>query len=286
MKAIFIKSILALGYFSFCLSSCQEEKIPYFDSQYNAVRFNATKEYDAETHTYKGNYSFLDNPFAEYDEYELPLILVGNTSIYDRQVEYEIDEEHTSAPKSSYEIVESKIPANSLKGVIKIKMYNTEEIQQGASYTVKLQLKSSPDIGVGPKEYIAATLNWNNEITPPASTDRYIWATYNSLIKSSLAATNMTGTAYSSNALKTIVTALDWQNWDDMSAHPDLIQRPTYYVYKYLADYRLIMTDKSYEAFAAKLADYLQKYNNEHPDKPLVHNEGSLKGQLITARSY
>ena len=88
------------------------------------------------------------------------------------------------------------------------------------------------------------------------------------------------------NALKTIVTALDWDDWDDMTAHPDQPQRPTYFTYKYLANYRLFVTDKSYEAYAAKLADYLKKYQKEHPDTPLVHNEGNLKGQIIEARTY
>ena len=32
--------------------------------------------------------------------------------------------------------------------------------------------------------------------------------------------------------------------------------------------------------------DYLKKYQKEHPDTPLVHNEGNLKGQIIEARTY
>jgi hypothetical protein len=32
--------------------------------------------------------------------------------------------------------------------------------------------------------------------------------------------------------------------------------------------------------------DYLKKYQKEHPDAPLVHNEGNLKGQIIEARTY
>ena len=57
MKKIIIKSVLAISCFSLCLISCGKEEIPYFDSQYNAVRFNSTNEYDAETDIFKGNYS-------------------------------------------------------------------------------------------------------------------------------------------------------------------------------------------------------------------------------------
>lgn len=178
------------------------------------------------------------------------------------------------------------IPANSLKGTIKIRLFNTDEIQNGASYKLYIQLKESSTLGLGPKEYITATLSWNSNIIAPPATERYLWMTYNSLIKSSLAPTSSSTTAYSSNALKTIVTALDWDDWDDMTAHPDQPQRPTYFTYKYLANYRLFVTDKSYEAYAAKLADYLKKYQKEHPDAPLVHNEGNLKGQIIEARTY
>ncbi|MEY8686432.1 DUF4843 domain-containing protein [Bacteroides sp. AN502(2024)] len=286
MRKIVIKSILAFCCFSLCFTSCGKEEIPYFDSQYNAVRFNATNEYDRETHTLKGNYSFLENPFDEYGEYELPLILVGNVSSEDRIVNYEINKEETTAPQNSYEITAALIPANSLKGTIKIKVFNTEEIQNGASYQLYIRLKESSTLGLGPEEYITATLNWNNNIIAPPATGRYLWMTYNSLIKSSLAPTSSSSKVYSSSALKAIVTALDWDDWDDMTAHPDLVQRPTYFTYKYLADYRLLMLDKSYEAYAAKLADYLEKYQKEHPDAPLVHNEGSLKGQMIEARTY
>lgn len=286
MKKIVIKSILAISCFSLCLISCGKEEIPYFDSQYNAVRFNATNEYDTETDIFKGNYSFLENPFDEYGEYELPLVLVGNISAEDRIVNYVINAEETTAPENSYEITAAVIPANSSKGTIKIKLYNTDEIRNGASYKLYIQLKGSSTLGLGPKEYITATVSWNNNVIAPPATGRYLWMTYNSLIKSSLGTTSSSSKAYSSNALKAIVTALNWDDWDDMTAHPDQVQSSRYFTYKYLADYRLLMLDKSYEAYAAKLADYLKKYQQEHPDAPLVHNEGSLEGQVIEARTY
>ena len=274
MKKIVIKSILAISCFSLCLISCGKEEIPYFDSQYNAVRFNSTNEYDAETDIFKGNYSFLENPFDEYGEYELPLVLVGNVSTEDRTVNYVINAEETTAPENSYEITAAVIPANSLKGTIKIRLFNTDEIQNGASYKLYIQLKESSTLGLGPKEYITATVSWNNNIIAPPATERYVWMTYNSLIKSSLAPTSYSTTAYSSNALKTIVTALDWDDWDDMTAHPDQPQRPTYFTYKYLANYRLFVTDKSYEAYAAKLADYLKKYQTkEESCKAMLKNQ-------------
>lgn len=286
MKKIFIKSILVLSSLFFCLTSCIKEKIPYFDSINDAIRFNNTKEYDEETNIYKGSYSFLENPFAEYGEYDLPLVLVGNVSPEDRLVEYRIDEEQSNAPEKSYEIVSAMIPANSLKGVIKIKMHNTDEIQDGASYSIYIQLKASPALRLGPKEYITATVSWSSDVVPPAATDRYIWMTYNSLIKSSLPPTSTSTTAYSSNAIKAIIAALDWNDWDDMAAHPDQLQTQSYYTYKYLANYRFFVTDKAYEAYAAKLADYLVKYNEEHPDSPLIHNEGSMQDRVLEARTY
>ena len=164
MKKIIIKSVLAISCFSLCLISCGKEEIPYFDSQYNAVRFNSTNEYDAETDIFKGNYSFLENPFDKYGEYELPLVLVGNVSTEDRTVNYVINAEETTAPENSYEITAAVIPANSLKGTIKIRLFNTDEIQNGASYKLYIQLKESSTLGLGPKEYITATLSWNSNI--------------------------------------------------------------------------------------------------------------------------
>ena len=178
MKKIVTKSILALSCFCLCFTSCRKEEIPYFDSQYNAVRFNKTNEYDTETNIFKGNYSFLENPFDEYGEYELPLILVGNVSAEDRIVNYEINKQETTAPQNSYEITAALIPANSLKGIIKIRLFNTEEIQNGASYKLYIQLKESSTLGLGPKEYITATLSWNSNIIAPPATERYLWIRY------------------------------------------------------------------------------------------------------------
>ena len=237
---------------------------------HNTVRSSAS--------AYRNMNRTLDNFYTRAENSERNELL--------RRIEELEHERQMKKPENSYEITAAVIPANSLKGTIKIRLFNTDEIQNGASYKLYIQLKESSTLGLGPKEYITATLSWNSNIIAPPATERYLWMTYNSLIKSSLAPTSSSTTAYSSNALKTIVTALDWDDWDDMTAHPDQPQRPTYFTYKYLANYRLFVTDKSYEAYAAKLADYLKKYQKEHPDAPLVHNEGNLKGQIIEARTY
>lgn len=55
-------------------------------------------------------------------------------STEDRTVNYVINAEENTAPENSYEITAAVIPANSLKGTIKIRLFNTDEIQNGASY--------------------------------------------------------------------------------------------------------------------------------------------------------
>jgi hypothetical protein len=127
-------------------------------------------------------------------------------------------------------------------------------------------------------------LSWNNAI--PMPTNSNFIRTYNMLIKSSLSFISTSTSNYSPNALKAIVAALGWNDWDDYSVHGSKYNSPATGSYKYLPRYTWIYIDNSYKSYALKLADYINSYNTAHPEAPLRHDAGALKGQLIEARSY
>jgi hypothetical protein len=281
----------------FIFASCSKDDIDTYNDIYNAVRFAndnfdsgvvgyygyEAKGYDAETQRFLASYSFIDTPFAESATYDLPLTLIGKASTSDRKVEYTVDTSLTNAPTGSYEIMDAVIPADSVKGYIRVKLMNADVLQD-STYVLAITLKGSDQLNLGPKEYLKATLSWNSMIPAPKSTN--LIRTYNMLIKSTLSFVSTSASTFSPRALKTIVAALGWNNWDDVSIHGSKANTASMGYYKYLPRYTWIYVDNTYKAYAAKLAEYISTYNTEHPDAPLIHDAGSLKGQAIVARTY
>jgi hypothetical protein len=287
-KKLFYIGIMAIVAIAF--TNCSKDDINYYQSSYNAVRFPGefylidAKGYDSDMSLFYASYSFIDNAFATSKEYDLPVILIGNKSNTDRTVAYTIDTKKTTAPAGSYEILKAVILADSIKGYIRVKLNNVEELQN-ATYELYLSLKASDSLNVGPNEYLQAVIQWNNMI--PAPTNANHIRSYNMLIKSSLNFVSTSLANYSPRALKAIVNALGWDDWNDYSIHGIYYNNPTTYGgYKYLPRYNWIYSDNSYKSYALKLSDYIKAYNEAHPSAPLTHDAGALKGSPIEARSY
>ena len=289
MKKIFINFWIIIGLL-IVVNSCETDGIGFYKEGYDAVRFPVTSlvgtepaGYNSESGLFLAAFSFIDSPFASDTIYELPVMLIGHTSTVDRAISYRIDEEKTNAPAGSYEILEAVLPADSTVGFIYIQLMNREELND-TTYQVYLTLEGTSELSSGPKEYTAAMLSWNNAI--PMPTNSNFIRTYNMLIESSLSFISTSTSNYSPNALKAIVAALGWNDWDDFEVHGSKYNAPSLGSYKYLPRYIWIYNDSSYKSYALKLADYLNAYNAAHPDAPLKHDAGNLKGQLIEARSY
>lgn len=204
--------------------------------------------------------------------------MIGNPSNKTRTINYAIGSQNSTAPKGSYEIIESVIPANEYVGHISVKLHNAKELEN-TTYILELTLTNSDELSAGPKEYVKAQLSWNNQIPAPATTN-YI-RTYNMLIAGETNFISTSKNSYSNKALRVIVDALNWTNWDDPSAHNGTYNTDGY---KYLPKYSLLYNDNSYQAYSAKVGAYIEKYNQEHPDTPLVHDGGKNVGKPIKSR--
>ena len=276
--------------FTIAFTSCEKSNISYYNEKDAAVRFPVHNTdfdddftgYNTLDEIFYSSYSFLDAGTSDEEViiYDIPVMLIGNTSNNSRNVKYIINEETTTAPKESYEIIEAVIPANKYIGYIRIKLYNTEELKN-TTYILELSLTSSDDLSVGPKEYIKAQLSWNNQIPEPTSTN-YI-RTYNMLIAGESNFISTSKNSYSNKALRVIVDALNWTDWDDPTAHNNTYNTDGY---KYLPKYSFIYNDNSYQAYSAKIGEYIKKYNAEHPDEPLIHDGGKNINKPIQSRYH
>jgi hypothetical protein len=109
------------------------------------------------------------------------------------------------------------------------------------------------------------------------------------LIQSPLSFSSPSISYYSPNALKTIIAAFNWNDWDNPDAHPEYPAAYKRYFtqanYKYLPHYILLNIEQSYSSFATQLGKYIEEYNSTH-GTPLLHDAGTLLGQPIEARKY
>ena len=106
------------------------------------------------------------------------------------------------------------------------------------------------------------------------------------LIKGMRSFVSTSKACYSPNAMRAIVGATGWNDWDSYEVHGAKYNNPTTYKsYKYLPRYSWIYADNSYKGYAAKLKDWLKAYEESHGE-PLLHDAGSLKGKPVQARDF
>lgn len=290
MKKIY--SIWALGVL-LALSSCSKDDISTYSEQEAGVRFLATKlskaedelggsAYSPSDQILYENYSFIDNPMDNSHEYDIPVALIGMTSKVDRKVGCEVLETST-APEGSYEIVEAVIPAGEMYGHIRVKVFNSEDLNSN-TYELDLRIIDSEDLSAGPQAYVKAHFSWNSQIPEPPHNN--LVRTYNMLIKGMSSYVSTSKACYSPNAMRAIVGATGWNDWDSYEVHGAKYNNPTFYKsYKYLPRYTWILADNSYKGYAAKLKDWLKAYEASHGE-PLLHDAGSLKGKPVQAREF
>ena len=292
MRKIIYQSMM-LAVMAFMAISCSTDDIDTYLVEENSIRFPGVtggtngdtyySGYNSSDRLFYGSYSFIENPTAEWEEYLIPLNVIGTISDVARTVNVQVVEEGTTAPQSAYEIVEAVIPAGEREGFIRVKIANTPELQS-QTYQLKLTLQESADFKLGPKEYLNAMLMWNSIL--PAPTNNNLKRSYNMLIHSSLAFTSTSLNNYSTSAHLAIVDALGWDDWGDATVHGTQANTANYdNYYNYLPRYTWIYTGDLYKAYAKKLDDYLKAYEAEH-GSPLLHDGGNLKGQPVQARQY
>ena len=285
----FIYQSLMLVAVALMAFSCSTDEIDFYNVEENAIRFPGMtgdtyySGYSSADGYFFGSYSFIENPTAEWEEYLLPVNIIGMVSDSERKIAVTVVEEGTTAPDGTYEILGGSIAAGEREGFVRIKLANAEELKS-TSYQVKVKLQETADFKLGPKQFLTAVLTWNSIL--PAPTNNNLKRSYNMLVYSSLAFTSTSLNNYSTSAHLAIVDALGWDDWGDAEVHGSQANTASYdNCYNYLPRYTWIYTGDLYKAYAKKLDEYLKAYEAEHGE-PLLHDGGGLVGQPVQARSY
>jgi len=264
------KIILGLFALMFVFNACNKDEIDMYDAKDTAINFPDSRDqfnnatYDTKTQTFLQNFSFLDSIGNDYATITIPVKIVGDIASYDREVTYNINSEKTTATNADYEILSSVVPADSIYGRIQVKVkYDTS--LQNTEKVLFLELTASKDLKRGTNEYNSCQFTWSDKLLMPTSTSSAI--SYNMLIESPNSWSSRSFSCYSPNAHKLIMIVLETNHI------PTYTERPF-----------LIYPNRG--AWAAKINQYLEKWDEEHPDKPWIHDAGNLKGEKIYARGY
>ena len=131
--------------------SCSTDDIDTYNEQENAIRFPGASGkdtyysgYSSADGFYFATYSFIKNPMAESEVYQLPINIIGKVSDKERMVNFDVVVEDGTAPENSYEILGASIPAGEREGAIRIRIANTIDLKT-TSYQLKIVLRESDD---------------------------------------------------------------------------------------------------------------------------------------------
>ncbi|MDR2130169.1 MAG: DUF4843 domain-containing protein [Odoribacteraceae bacterium] len=268
MKTRYLLLLVALPF----VGSCEKDELTRYEEANHAVVFPGLGDalqypgYNQDgSGTYLVTFSFLSvavgTPSAVAT---LPVRVVGVAAPHDREVGVKILETGTTAAADQYRFVKAVIPANETYGTIEIEVDYADDLTT-EERVICLELVSSDDLTVGPREYAKGKLVWHCKLLRPATSATI--RTYNHLIAGEAYRTtsSFARNTYSSAAHRLILTVTGWETLPSYSAAP-------YYVYT------------NYPAYRKKIQDYLDAWNAAHPGDPLVHDGGALVGQPIAVR--
>jgi len=194
-------------------------------------------------------YSFLGNSEDQYVQ-EIPLRINGDSSSTDRSFNVEVvDDSLTTAEASDYKIGESTIPAGQFEGILPVTLYKTDKLSQ---MTISLHLRITPsadfeEARIEDRDFV---LRWTNKVVLPP------WTFYRVFFTSSSSTT-----AYQLIVQVTGLTELGFPEIREYGQN-GLI------------------------ALGRQFGDYVKQYNLDHPDDPLIHEDGPAKGELIEPIYY
>lgn len=117
---LLLSVLIAIG-----CGSCQKDNYVQYDAGYASLRFIYAAE---------GNdsivYSFALHPDKQEDTVEIPFKLVGLAVGQDREIGVEVVKEETTAQENDHFIIErSELAADSIKGILKVKVKKTPELE-------------------------------------------------------------------------------------------------------------------------------------------------------------
>ena len=263
-----MKKLLYILLASATLISCEKDDPKRYDMSQGRVSFpgaildEATEHpgYSSSDSTFYASLTFKKQPTGTNKAViEVPVKLIGGTTNSDRQIGFRILDKGTTAQPGQYEILGASIPAGETYGAIRIEVEKTAELDS-EQRVLMLELTDSPDLSAGISIYLKANVTWHNMLQRPVTTKQ--WSTYNAFIDSALASASTLPDAYSQAGHQLLLDAFGWKDIPEYS------------------------TDYSYyiDAWRAKAQNWYDTWKAANPDKKIVHEAGSMKGQEVKIR--
>lgn len=194
-------------------------------------------------------YSFLENTDDEYIQ-KIPVRIVGDSAAQDRPFKVEvINDSLTTAEPDDYEIMDGIIEAGKFEDTLSVRLFNSEKLSE-EKVSLHLRIVNSEDFKPGAVEDNTYLLTWTDRIVVPD------WTWYRFFF-----CTNSSTTAYRVFVESTGRTSF---TSDD---------------YRGLGQYAAI-------ALGRQFGDYIKQYNEDHPENPLIHEDGPAEGELIEPLYY
>lgn len=220
-------------------TGCDQQGLTSYDTQFSGINFSADST----------SYSFLGNAEDSHIE-EIDVMIVGTSADRDRSFNVEvIQDELTTAGESDYEILGGIVEAGSFSGVLRIRLYNSEKLEE-ETVSLHLQLTDSEDFEIGVAEANRFVLKWTDQVIIPD------WTYFRFFFTAQP----------SSAAYRAIVESTGLTEFS-------------------LQDYLAVGPDGA-EALGRVFGDYVKEYNLQNPDNPMRHDDGPLEGELIEPIHY
>ena len=194
-----------------------------------------------------GSYSFIQNQTGEYT-FEVPFEIIGDSIDLDRTVKVAVvaGDSLTTADPTEYEIMDGILEAGQFSGIVPIKLIKTDRIDN-ESINIKLAFVETDEFSGGVRELSEYVLTWTNQVIIPD------WKYYGRYC-----------CEYSSTSCyKATIEALGIVEWQKSTIS-----------YQFRKTYGIMF------------GDYVKQWNLDHPDDPLIHDDGEMAGQPIIPIYY
>ncbi len=267
------------------IQGCKKSEIPEFNNQYASIRFpffdKEPSGYNDVDKVFVVSHSFVSIPDSLFSEIDVPVMLVGAPSESERPIKVEIVSDGTTASGEDYKIISASIPPKKERGAIRIKLMNSDRLKD-EDLRVRLRLGSNDNFTASVKDFSEAVVFFGKKVPIPTNFEHIY--TYNTLIKGAENPYSNTLEYYSPAAMNVIVQALGWTDWDNKEKRGNDFNGEKHGKYKYLPRYGYVSSNNRAGAFVKIIDEYIKKHDKEHPNAPLVHDDGKLKGKKIEAR--
>lgn len=227
------------------LTSCDEAELQGYEGG-SAVNFTVSSK----SHSF---YGMTESDHAK-DTVQISLMINGHTSDRDRTVAVKvIDGANTTASTTDYNILGGIVPAGKIEGTLYVELLNRDASIIGDGKTtasLQLEIADSQDFSVGLLENRSVTLTWSRALVKPDNWDTLLRTYFTRY--------------YSTAAYKLIIKLYGSPNIDFAKSES--------------------AGGYSAEGFAwaRVFYNYVTTWNAEHPDDPLLHDDGEAAGQPIT----